>query len=120
MEVDIKISSNRAAYILNKCTNLNVEKGSIVNCDVIVQVLLTNLCYESIKILLNEVIDVYTQEDFNAFYRDNPDRDIEKGKRLIRELISELNSGEWQKKEYEFDKLYEIYLHRIKIINSIC
>jgi hypothetical protein len=120
MEASIIISSNRAAYLLGKHLNIKIEKGDLISCDsVVVAIQLTQLeCCK--KILLNEIIDVYTHEQFSDYYKNHPELDIEKGRRLIREINEEWNTGKWQEEELEFDRRCEIIKRRIEIIKNIC
>jgi hypothetical protein len=119
MDAIVTISTNKAAYILNIYNKTNINKGDMISCDMIVETLFLNLCDEYKKVLLNEIIDIFTSEQFGDFYKKNPHLDIEKGRRLIRELNNDYQTGKWKHQELEFDVLYEKIKRREAIIKTI-
>jgi hypothetical protein len=117
---NVVISSHRVAYSLNKrsCTT-RFKKGISVDCDLIVELFLSNETeYEDKKIFFSQIIDVCRDSEYEALLEkasDNREQMIS----LVNELQEELLNGEWVRKESEYETLYHKIEHRRKIIGEL-
>jgi hypothetical protein len=117
--MEFPISSHRVAYHLNKLTNsTHYTKGSLVECRVIINILLSDQDRETKKVFFNEILDMcHSMQGFYDFF-ENPILK-EEIKSIVKELKKELESGEAQEKEREFEELYAKIQHRKRIIGDI-
>jgi hypothetical protein len=113
-----QISSNRVAYHLNQIHETKkYTKGEWVKCLDIANILITDIDKELKKVFFNEILDMCDDPDIHKFFVEhNKNEDI---KELVEELKTEIESGDAERKEKEFDELHAKIEHRRKIIGDI-
>jgi protein gp37 len=116
--INISISTHRAADILSFALQTNYYKGDDLTCDKFIQAMERTDNEEHKKVLVNEVIDFMDKDDFDYYYKMTK-RDRTLGIRLIQELNAEYTSGEWLRREVEYERIYERINHRRRIITDI-
>jgi hypothetical protein len=115
----IVITSHRVAYHLNKHSTTNYKKESIIECENILGLLLSDdTDHEEKKVFFNQIIDMCAESDFQILLEKSSGK-IEEMMNLVKELQNELKSGEWERKEQEFEILFEKIQHRKKIIGDL-
>jgi protein gp37 len=115
---EVRVSTHRAADILSTALNGEYYKSDILTCGMFIRAMELIENEEHKKVLLNEVIDMFTNEDFDNYYMLTK-RDRSFGIRLVRELNEEYVSGVWHKREAEYEKIYQKIAHRKRVIRDV-
>jgi hypothetical protein len=116
----IILSTNRVASCLNNTLKTkHYNKGSLVNVRTLLRVLISDdTSRESKKVFLNQLIDVSSEQTLvEIFSKIKNHTDLLRS--LVDEVKQDLVSGEWDRKEREFEENFQKIQRRKDIIGGI-